>query len=392
MSKLRRVALAAAVVTGMSASVANAFTADAYTWLSVGIFSRFNVVTSEDFTALASDQDCGFAAGRDVTILGGYTVGKARNYKVGDPNKREIAAIIGRDLNWTGSGTIGGDVYIAQNSNVTISPNSMVTQPAPYAVYPLTPASTMLALDPEMWVGYAGSSTHTGGVAGYTNMILTNAGVVLNQALATPSLPMAFAAAFNDYLGTMGNAARSAPANGVTTVSGSTITLDGKNQTLKDMPARPPSTPVGNANLDGSLNVNRPAGVRTVYVFDVNGSDIGNARSIRLVNAPLTDATYAPYVDPTYVVVRVRGSGTVNFAAMGMQDFAPRNTRTMWLFDDAITGINITGVGFEGTIVAKNAAVTGGAGQFNGTILAKSFNAQLEGHCAPFESYLDVTN
>jgi choice-of-anchor A domain-containing protein len=77
---------------------------------------------------------------------------------------------------------------------------------------------------------------------------------------------------------------------------------------------------------------------------------------------------------------------------MGMQDFAPRNTRTMWLFDDAITGINITGVGFEGTIVAKNAAVTGGAGQFNGTILAKSFNAQLEGHCAPFESYLDVTN
>lgn len=383
--------LAAAV--GVAASVSShAFTVGAHTFLSVGIFGRFNIVTAGDFTAKHSDQVCGFAAGGNVNLTGGYSIGSARLQADNDPSKQPIGLIVGQGLNWTNaSGTINGEVFIGQGANVTIAADAPVTIPAPYKVHVITPGVAVQALDPEMWIGYAGNTVNqTLGADNFKNVTITSSGVKID------TVPLVFKTAFDTYFGYMASKARVQAANGLTQVEthggGKNIVLDGRNLTLKDMP--------GNAKADGTLNPNKPGAMRTVYIFDVNAADLSEARYVGLRNAPTTDDSLLKIgqslngsgkPDSTWTLIRVKANGqnSVTLANMGMQDFASRTANTMWLFDDELKTINIAGVAIEGTIVAPKAKVIANNGHINGTIIADSFDGSLEGHCAPFANYLD---
>lgn len=386
----KKVLLVAAV--GMATTLSHAFTVGAHTFLSVGIFGRFNIVTAGDFTSEYSDQVCGFAAGGNVKLTGGYSVGSARLHADNDPTKKPIGLIIGKSLTWNNaSGTINGDVFIGQGANVTIAADAPVTIPAPYQVHPITSGVALLALDPEMWIGYAGNAVNkTLGHDNFKSVTVTNSGVQTN------ALPLVFKTAFDSYFGYMASKARVQTANGLTQVeahsTGSNIVLDGRNLTLKDMP--------GNAKPDGTLNPNKPGAMQTVYIFDVNASDLSAARSISLRNAPATDDSLLKIgqsmdgkgkPDPTWTLIRVKANGqnSVTLSQMGMQDFASRTANTMWLFDDEIKTITISAVAIEGTVVAPKAKVIASNGHINGTIIADSFEGSLEGHCAPFANYLD---
>jgi choice-of-anchor A domain-containing protein len=389
---MKKTTLALVVAAGMASTLSHAFTVGAHTFLSVGIFNRFNIVTAGNFTSQNSDQVCGFAAGGDVKLTGGYSVGAARLHADNDPAKKPIGLLIGKSLTWTNaSGTINGDVFIGQGANVIIAADAPVTQPAPYRVHPITSGVALLALDPEMWIGYAGAPVNqTLGQNNFKSVTITTSGVQTN------ALPLVFKTAFDSYFGYMASKARVQTANGLTQIeshsTGSNIVLDGRNLTLKDMP--------GNMRSDGTLNPNKPGAMRTVYIFDVNAADLSSARSVALRNAPATDDSLlkigqslnnSGMPDPTWTLIRVKSNGqtSVNLSQMGMQDFASRTANTMWLFDDAITTINISGVAIEGTVVAPKAKVIANNGHINGTIIADSFEGTLEGHCAPFANYLD---
>lgn len=378
---------------GATATMSHAFTVGAHTFLSVGIFGRFNIVTAGDFKAQNSDQVCGFAAGGNVSLTGGYSIGSARLHADNDLSKKPVGLIVGKSLNWTNaSGTINGDVFIGQGANVTIAANAPVTVPAPYTVNVITPDVALLALDPEMWIGYAGNSVNkTLGHDNFKSVTVTNSGVQTN------ALPLVFKTAFDNYFGYMASKARVQTANGLTQVEthggGKNIVLDGRNLTLKDMP--------GNALPNGTLNPNKPEAMQTVYIFDVNAADLSAARYVGLRNAPATDDSLLKIgqsmnnsgrPDPTWTLIRVKANGqtAVTLSQMGMQDFASRTANTMWLFDDEIKTINISAVGIEGTVVAPKAKVIANNGNINGTIIADSFEGTLEGHCAPFANYLDA--
>lgn len=81
---------------------AHAWVMNAHFWVSTGIFSRFNVVTKEDFSAKESDMQCGFAAGRDVYLKSGYTVGQSGIVSTTNthPNAA-LGLLIGRNLDWS---------------------------------------------------------------------------------------------------------------------------------------------------------------------------------------------------------------------------------------------------------------------------------------------------
>jgi choice-of-anchor A domain-containing protein len=333
---------------------------------------------------------CGFAAGGNVNLTGGYSIGSSGMQSIGDPAKKPIGLIVGQSLTWNGaSGTINGDVFLGAGANVTLSANAPVTVPAPYGVYTITPGLAMQALDPEMWIGYAGNTVNKVLGSTFNSVTITPAG----QAQIQNPLPLVFSTAFDAYLGNMANLARVQAANGTTTFEyGSNLILDGKNLTLKDMP--------GNMLANGTLNPNKPGAMRTVYIFDVNAADLSQARYIGLRNAPATDDSLlkigqsfnnSGQPDPTWTLIRVKANGqnTVTLSNMGMADFSGRSRYTMWLFDDAITTINISGVAIEGTILATKAKVIANNGHINGTILAKSFEGTLDGHCSPFANYLD---
>ncbi|MEN9843369.1 MAG: hypothetical protein RLZZ612_1198, partial [Pseudomonadota bacterium] len=368
------------------------FTVGAHTFLSVGIFGRFNIVTAGDFTAQHSDQVCGFAAGGHVNLTGGYSIGSARLHADNDPSKRPLGLIVGKSLTWNNaSGTINGDVFLGQGANVSIAADAPVTIPAPYQVNVITPNVAMLALDPEMWIGYAGNTVNqTFGPNNFKNVTVTSGGIQID------SLPMAFKSAFDHYFGYMTSKARVQAANGLTEVEthggGKNIVLNGRNLTLKDMP--------GNMRPDGTLNPNKPGAMRTVYIFDVNAADLSDARYVGLKNAPATDDSLlrigqslnnSGRPDSTWTLIRVKANGqtSVTLSQMGMQDFASRTANTMWMFDDDIKTIHLSGVAVEGTIVAPKAKVIANNGHINGTIIADSFEGSLEGHCAPFANYLD---
>lgn len=379
---------AAAVITGTTTGWA--FTAGAHTFLSVGLFGRFNVVTAEDFSASASDQQCGFAAGKNVNLSKGYTIGKSSATLAG--GNKPIGLLVGQSLTWTDSpsGTISGDVFLGHGANVAIAPDASVTLPSPYQVRVVTNTDALAALGtPETWLGYAGNTVNqVFGAGNYQSISISSTGSVAYQ-----TIPLLFATAYNNYLGDMASKARVATANGDTQVTthggGKNIIFDGKNLTLKDMP--------GNALPNGTLNPNKPGAMRTVYIFDVKASDISNARYIGVRNAPETDSSLlnigqgiAGKPDPTWMLIRVKADqSTVDFKNLGMQELAGRNKRVLWLFEDNITQVNVDGVGLEGTFIALKAKVNANNGNVNGTILSKSFAGTLEGHCASFENYLD---
>jgi choice-of-anchor A domain-containing protein len=336
---------------------------------------------------------CGFAAGGNVKLTGGYSIGASGMQSIGDPAKKPIGLIVGNSLTWSNaSGTINGDVFLGAGANVTLAADAPVTVPEPYGVRVITPGLAMQALDPEMWIGYAGNTVNKVLGSTFNSVTITPSG----QAQVQNPLPLVFTAGFNSYLGNMANLARVQVANGLTQVEthggGKNIILDGRNLTLKDMP--------GNMLPNGTLNPNKPGAMRTVYIFDVNADDLSQARYVGLRNAPATDDSLLKIgqsfnnsgkPDPTWTLIRVKANGqnTVTISNMGMSEFSGRTGYTMWLFDDAITTINISAVAIEGTLLATKAKVIAHNGNINGTILAKSFEGTLEGHCSPFQNYLD---
>ncbi len=380
--KFRRAVLpvAAFAVSAGAFTPVHAWQQNAHWWVSVGIFGRFNVVTRDDFSAQNSDMQCGFAAGKNANLTGGYTVGKSGVHGVGDSTRHQIGMLVGNSLNWTNaSGTIDGHVFLGNPSAVTISAESPVTLLPGNQVLPVTTGTVFQAVTPELWVGWGADTVNWGygsltpnnsapnatGWTGYTN---------------TP-LPGFFQAFYDQYLANMSGGMLVTTANGTTTVEahagGKNITLDGGNKARYDMP--------GNRLANGAPNTAQPGGRRAVYIFDVNAADLSDARVVNPINRLDKDEFGAP----TWTVVKVLGAGEVTIANIGLQGFAAHNRRTVWVFDDRITKINLNAVAIEGTILARKAHVEANNGHINGSIIAKSFNGTLEGHCAPFESYID---
>lgn len=82
-------------------------------------------------------------------------------------------------------------------------------------------------------------------------------------------------------------------------------------------------------------------------------------------------------VDPTAtVIINLTGQTGGQFGGFGMQ--GDQTGQTLFNFVDA-TSLNISGLGFMGSILAPNADLTANNGQFNGSVMAKSYTggAQL---------------
>lgn len=371
---------------------AHAWVMNAHFWVSTGIFSRFNVVTKEDFSAKQSDMQCGFAAGRDVYLKSGYTVGQSGIVSTTNthPNAA-LGLLIGRNLDWSEhpSGTIAGDVFLGGSANVTIASDASVTLAPGKAIHAISGNDLFQAITPELWVGWGNDTANWGngnltpnnsapGASGWTGHTSQN-------------LPGFFSIFFDQYLTNMANSTLLTAANGPTDVQSwyndangnarKNIMLDAGNKGRCDMPGN-----AGNCSATGGPN-GQPGGRRAVYIFDVNATDLSHADEVRIKNVRETDE----FGSPTWTVIKVKANGATSatLGNMGLQDFAPRNTRTLWVFDPAITTININGVAIEGTILAPKANVVANNGHINGSILANSFQGTLEGHCAPFENYID---
>jgi hypothetical protein len=107
------------------------------------------VVTRDDFAAQYSDMQCGFAAGRNANLTGGYSIGKSGVYTVGDSTRHQIGMLVGDKLDWTNaSGTIDGHVLLGNPTAVTISANSPVTLSTGNRVLPITGSTVFNAITP----------------------------------------------------------------------------------------------------------------------------------------------------------------------------------------------------------------------------------------------------
>lgn len=376
-------AAAAAVSALVAQAPAHAWVQNAHYWVSVGVFSRFNVVTRDDFSARESDMQCGFAAGRDAFLHGGYTLGRSGVVAVGDAARQQIGALISRDLSWTQpSGSVDGDVYLGHSANVTIAAESTVTLLPGSTVRPITGSTLFNAITPELWVGWGADTANWG----YGSLTPINSAPGATGWVGYTNTPLSgvFAAFFDQYLANMTGGMLITAANGLTQVDyfggpRNNIMLDGRNLGRYDMP--------GNRLPNGQPNPNQPGGRRAVYIFDVNAADLSRSDQVQIRNVRDTDE----FGSPTWTVIKVKANGatTATLAEMGLGDFARRNTRTVWVFDPAITTIHINAVGIEGTILAPRAHVAASNASFNGSIIARSFSGSAEGHCAPFQNYID---
>lgn|GEM_PF-6150085 len=387
--KLRRVLMGTvAAAAAMAAQVpAHAWTQNAHFWMSVGVFSRFNVVTRNDFTAKQSDMQCGFAAGGNAYLSSGYTVGKADIVHQNAPDKPQIGMLVSGKLDWQDhpSGTIDGAVILGQGSNVTLAPDSSVTLLPGSSVFAATGNDLFTAIAPELWVGWGNDTDNWG----YNSLQPNNKTPGAHGWTGYSQIPLGSAVQtfFDSYLGNMYGGIWMTPANGTTTVRSynaprTNITLDGKNLGRCEMPGNDAS----NCSSTGGTNT-QPGGRRAVYLFDVNAKDLSNADVVTLTNTRWTDE----FGSRTWTVVKVKADGqtSVKMENLGLQSFAPNNDHTIWVFDDAISKIELGGVAIEGTIFAPQADVVANNGHINGTIIAKSFNGTMEGHCKPFVNYID---
>jgi len=107
-------------------------------------------------------------------------------------------------------------------------------------------------------------------------------------------------------------------------------------------------------------------------VFQVSGANLLSATYVSLNCIP-TDST---------VLVNVTGD-TAGFQSIGLSPFAPHATTTLFNFPEA-TQINVSWVGVEGSLLAPNATFDNPHGSVNGTVVAKSWNGQMELHHIPF--------
>ena len=351
------------------------------------------MVTRDDFKAKNSDMQCGFAAGGDAYLRGGYTIGKADIVHENAPGKPQLGMLVSGKLDWRDhpSGTIDGAVILGNGSNVTIASDASVTLKPGNAVFMATGGDLFTAIAPEMWAGWGDDTAnwgynsidplnHTPGATGWTGYTQ----IPLGSAVRT---------VFDSYLGNMHGGLMITAANGetkATTYPGNpraNIMLDGKNFGRCDMPGNNASNcnaSYGTANPPAN---SQPGGRRAVYVFDVNADDLSKAAEVRVKNTRWTDE----FGSRTWNVIKVNANGktSVKMQNMGLQDFAANNDHTIWVFDNAITKIELSGVAIEGTIFAPKAAVFANNGHINGSIIAKSFDGTMEGHCKPFVNYID---
>ena len=378
------VAAAAALV---AQAPAHAWTQNAHYWMSVGVFSRFNVVTRDDFKAKNSDMQCGFAAGGNAYLKGGYSIGKADIVHSNAQGRPQLGMLVSGKLDWSDSpsGSIDGAVILGQGSNVTLAPDARVTLKPGSAVFPATGNDLFQAIAPELWAGW-GDDTVSWGHNSVEPLNKTPGAVGWTGHREVP-LGSAVGLFFDSYLGNMHGGIWVTPANGQTTVRSDTpgrtnIALDGKNFGRCDMPGNN----AGNCSATGGAN-GQPGGRRAVYLFDVNADDLSKADVVNLSNTRWTDE----FGSRTWNVIKVKANGqtSVKLQNMGLQDFAANNDHTIWVFDNAITKIELGGVAIEGTILAPKAAVVADNGHINGTIIAKSFEGTMEGHCKPFVNYID---
>lgn len=109
-----------------------------------------------------------------------------------------------------------------------------------------------------------------------------------------------------------------------------------------------------------------------LQVFNVNGSDLLNANSFNLIDVN-SNAT---------VLINVSGSVS-GFTNMGFNLGSADSSKVLFNFYEA-TDLTMSGVGVWGSVLAAWADVDATNGQFNGTLIANSFNGNMELHTNTF--------
>src|SRR5690606_24480915 len=163
--------------------------------------------------------------------------------------------------------------------------------------------------------------------------------------------PIDFAKARSDLQG-LADGLSQAPTNGTTTFQYGALTLDGSNS------------------------------VRNV--FAVNGNDLSNAHTLR-INVPAGSTA----------LINIAGA-TVNFQNMGIfinnsNGNAPAGQQQVLFNFYQATGLNVSGIGVKGSILAPRAQVSFNNGHINGIFVAETMvNGYGEAHHYPFTGCLPI--
>ena len=159
----------------------------------------------------------------------------------------------------------------------------------------------------------------------------------------TKGTPINFAAAKTSFV-SQSTALAANAASGSTTLSGSSLTFSG-----------------GNAGQN---------------VFTVSANQLAAASSVQ-INAP-AGAT---------VVINVVGGAAVTFSNKGVSLSGVTHNQVLWNMPN-VPSLNMSGVSFQGSILAPNTNVVMNNGNFEGTLIAQSYAGNGEGHNFPFSGCL----
>jgi len=107
--------------------------------------------------------------------------------------------------------------------------------------------------------------------------------------------------------------------------------------------------------------------VGTEY-FQTTAANLQTAKSFVLQNV----------VANTIVITVNTPSTTLSLTGVDMSAFASRASHIIWNIVPAITNINLMGMGFQGSILATGATLTGSSSQIAGQLIAFAYNANIQ--------------
>ena len=194
-----------------------------------------------------------------------------------------------------------------------------------------------------------GSLTYTNGTiygnsvtGGSTNLTGVDVKGTSTSNVASASLPVDFAAEAT-YLMSLSTELASLSATGTVSDSYGTITFAG-------------------------------SGISDVEVFNISASDLASAYTLIL----------SDIADDVTVVINVSGTSAA-ITNCGMQSFDAYSDNVLFNFYEA-TGLTLSSVNIEGSILACLADVTANNGCMDGTLIAGSCTGGMQFHHVPFES------
>lgn len=148
--------------------------------------------------------------------------------------------------------------------------------------------------------------------------------------------------------------------------------LTNLSATLETLTANGQTSSQGNAlSLTGD-------GTSDLVVFDIDGSLLSS----------ISTYSISGICDGATVIINVSGTD-ISMSNAGMDSFESLSSNVLFNFYEA-DSLTLSSIGFYGSILAPNAAITANNGQLNGTVIADSWSGSMELHNVPFSSTATV--